>query len=290
MTLGTFGEGSPQRQRLAEALRGLRRAAGLSGELLAEQAGISQSKVSRIELGLSVPSPSDVERWAKQTGASEQQRVTLLELTEAAATEAVAWRRRMRRGLVGLQEETAELEETAGTIRVFNPMLVPGLLQTPGYARAVYQAAHPAGQPDIAEAIAARMRRQAILYKEDKHFEFVLTEAGLRTRLGPPELLLEQLSRLTTVAATLPNVALAIIPLAREIPVWHTHGFVIFDDRDAEPVVNVETLTSALNVRDPEDVATYREAFARLRAVATSGAEVRALLERIAADLRPASA
>ncbi len=289
MTLGTFGEGSPHRQRLAEALRGLRRTAGLSGEQLAEQTGISQSKVSRIELGQSVPSAADVDRWAKQTGASEQQRLTLLELTETAATEAVAWRRRMRRGLVGLQEETAELEATAGTIRVFNPMLVPGLLQTPGYARAVYQAAHPTGQPDLAEAIEARLRRQAILYKEDKRFEFVLTEAGLRTRLGPPELLLEQLGRLT-VAATLPNVALGIIPLDREVPVWHTHGFVIFDDRDGEPVVSVETLTSALNVRDPEDVANYQDAFARLRAVAASGAEARTLLERIAADLRPASA
>ena len=71
------------------------------------------------------------------------------------------------------------------------------------------------------------------------------------------------------------------------VPVWHSHGFTIFSDRadDAEPVVHVETLTSAINVRNPADVARYQDAFERLRKVAAVGDEARALLQRLAAGL-----
>jgi transcriptional regulator with XRE-family HTH domain len=286
-TADSFGEASPQRTRLAAALRELRRAADLSGEALGRRIGASQSKVSRIELGQLVPSTYDVERWGKATRASAGQQAELLELVEAVTTEAVAWRRQLRRGLVALQRETAQLEASAGTIREFRPLLIPGLLQTPAYARAVYEAMHTAGRPDITEAVAARMNRQAILYSEDKRFEFVLTEAGLRWRLGPPELMLAQLDRVGT-AATLPNVSLGIVPLGAEVPVWHSHGFVAFDDRRGGPVVHVETLTSAVNVRSPDDVGRYLEAFARLQAAAVMGAEARALLEQLALDVRQA--
>jgi transcriptional regulator with XRE-family HTH domain len=285
----TFGEASPQRTQLAGTLRDLRRAAGLSGEALGREIGASQSKVSRLELGQLVPSPSDVERWAKATGATTEQQTQLLELTEAVTTEAVAWRRRLRRGLVALQQETAELEASAGTLREYRPLLVPGLLQTPAYARAVYEAMHGSGRSDIAEAVAARMNRQAILYSEGKRFEFVLTEAGLRWRLGSPELMLAQLDRLGQVA-TLPNVWLGIVPLNALVTTWHSHGFVVFDGRPGGPVVHVETLTSGLNVRNPEDVGRYLEAFGRLKAAAVVGGEARALLEGLAADLRPADA
>jgi transcriptional regulator with XRE-family HTH domain len=289
MTHGTFGEDSPQRFRLGEALRELRRAADLTGEQLATELGVSQSKVSRIELGQSVPAAVDVERWTAVTGAPAEQTAHLLELAERAGTEAVAWRRGLRGGLVGLQQETAALEASAQLIRSFHPVLVPGLLQTPAYAKAVFTAAHPAGRADVAEAVAARMNRQAILYEETRRYEFVLAEAGLRWRLGPTDLLLGQLDRLGVVA-TLPNVSLGIIPLAAELHAWHSHGFVIFAERDGESVVHVETLTSALNVHEPVGVTAYQEAFDRLQGSAVVGAEARALLERIAKDLRQTAA
>jgi len=153
----------------------------------------------------------------------------------------------------------------------------------------VFQAAHPSGRPDIAEAVATRINRQAILYDETRRFEFVLTEAGLRWRLGPRELVLGQLDRLG-VLASLPNVTLGIIPLAPEVAVWHTHGFALFEDRDAESVVHVETLTSALNVREPADVAVYRGAFERLRTAAVVDAEALALLGRLGQELREPAA
>lgn len=279
--LDTFGEASPQRVRLAAMLRRLRQDAGLSGAALARLIGASQPKVSRIELGQMVPSTSDVERWADHTGASAETQAELLELVEAVATEAVAWRRRLRLGLVALQQETAELEASAGVIRTFQPVLVPGLLQTPRYAQAVYEAMHTAGRTDIAAAVAARMNRQDILYDRSKRFEFVLAEAGLRWVIGSREVLLGQLDRLGQMA-TLPNVTLGVVPQAAEGMPWHTHGFTIFDEREGGPVVHVETLTSALNVRDPEDVARYLEAFEKLMAAAVTGPALGEFLERLA--------
>ena len=87
-----FGELSTQRRRLGEALRAVRANAGLSGEQLAKQLGISQSRVSRIELGQQTASADLVRRWAEVTGAPEDRVAELVESAEAAGTEAVVWR------------------------------------------------------------------------------------------------------------------------------------------------------------------------------------------------------
>ena len=177
-----------------------------------------------------VPSPDEVDRWAAATGADAEQQVELVELAEAAATEAVVWRRRIRSGLAGLQQETGDIEATAGTIRAFHPVLMHGLLQAPGYARAVFEGAWPEGLPDLAKAVVARVNRQEILYQEGRHFTFLLSEAGLRWRFCPKDVLLAQLGHLVTVA-TLPAVTLGILPLDMPGPVWHSHGFTLFTDR-----------------------------------------------------------
>ena len=91
----------------------------------------------------------------------------------------------MARGLVRLQEDSLELEASASTILNFQIASIPGLLQVPEYARRVFAAGHPAGQVDIAAAVAVRMNRQVILYDDSKHLEFVLAEAAVRWRPGP---------------------------------------------------------------------------------------------------------
>jgi hypothetical protein len=84
----------------------------------------------------------------------------------------------------------------------------------------------------------------------------------------------------------LPNVTLGIIPLGPELPIWHTHGFVVFDERVGGPAVHIETLTSAINVR-AEDVKDYLEAFTRLQAAAAlTSSDARTILEQLAAEVR----
>ena len=285
--MSVFGESSPQRQRLGRALRDLRHSAGITGTQLAGQLGISQSTVSRFETGQQIPSIGEVETWARTLGADDAVVAGLVELVEAAATEAVAFRRtRVRRGLAGQQQDTAAVEASAGLLRSFNPSGVQGLLQTPAYAQAVFAAAHP-GRTDLAAAVAARMARQEVLYAQGKRFHFIVGEPALRWWRGSAEVMLGQLDRLGQML-TLPNVTLGILALDRQVPVWNHHSFTVFSDRagGAEDLVHIETLQTGLNIRNTEDVARYLDAFERLAQVAVIGDPARALLAHTAESLR----
>jgi Domain of unknown function (DUF5753) len=180
----------------------------------------------------------------------------------------------------------AALERSARVLRLFNPVIVPGLLQTPEYAHRIFLAQHPSDAPDLAAAVAARVDRQAILYDPGKRFEFVIGEPALRWRFGPVAGHLAQLDRLRLVA-TMPNVEIAVLLFDREVPVWHSHAFVIFDELidDEAGLVHVEAMGAALNLSDPPAVERYRSAFADLRAAAVSGAEILDLLARVIAEL-----
>ena len=277
-----FGELAARRQELGTALRRMRKNAGLSGEQMAAALGISQSRVSRMELGQQTAELEIVDNWARAAGVPAGERETLLGIAEAAAAEMVSWRKAMDRGLATLQEDSRELEASAGTILNFQTAGIPGLLQVPEYARRVFAAGHSAGHPDIAAAVAARMNRQTILYDESKHLEFVMTEAAVRWQTGPESLMRAQVEKIIDVSS-LGNVIVAIIPQATETAVWHDHGFNVLDDRsdNGDPVVHVETLTRGLNIADPAEVAAYKKAFTQLRQLAVAGAEAQALLRRV---------
>jgi transcriptional regulator with XRE-family HTH domain len=282
--VSALDEAAFQRRRLGAALRALRQGTGLSGLAFSRQIGLAQSKVSRVELGQQVPSADDLDRWLEATRAPAYQREELRQLREAAATEAMAWRRHRGRGLAALQEDVAAVEASAGNLHYWHPTLIPGILQTPAYARAVYEAVHGPDQPDLAEAVARRMNRQALLYEDRRRFEFVIGEPALRWWPAPAPVMLGQLDRLATVA-TLPNVTLGVLPFG-ELPVWHTHHFTLYDDRDGGPLVHVERLEGGSNFRDPEDVARYAEAFKRLLEAAATGDDALALLDQVAEEIR----
>src|SRR6266571_1145187 len=122
------------RRRLAAELRRLRDRAGLSGRQLAEQIRISQSKVSRIESGLTVPSAPEVAAWAAAVSASGTATELLTALTDVVYTEVHPWHAALREK-IHLQDEIQEIENRARTKLTYEPSLVPGLLQTAEYAR-----------------------------------------------------------------------------------------------------------------------------------------------------------
>ncbi|HEY6423686.1 MAG TPA: helix-turn-helix transcriptional regulator [Pseudonocardiaceae bacterium] len=277
-----FGELSGQRRRLGEALRAARANVGLSGEGLAERLGISQSRVSRIELGQQAAPTDLVRRWAEVTETSEDRSAELVRLAEGAGTVAVVLRAARPRGLVQLQRDSLDFEATAETILEFDPVIVPGLLQVPEYARRIFTAGKPSHDTaEIAAAVAGRMDRQLALYEGATRYEFVITEAALRWWVGPPKVMLAQLDRITALAE-LNSVQVGVIPLDTEVGAWHEHGFAVFEDRpDDDPAVTIETQTSQVTTTDPLEVAFYRDAFVRLREVALHGPEADALLRRI---------
>ena len=282
--MSVFDQTPSQRHQLAQALRELREQAGLSGMELSRRSGISQASVSRIENAKQVPSAVDLGAWMEATGAGAARQTELVELRERVATEAVAWRRHQGRSLKAIQAEVQAAEAAASRVRLFHPTLVPGLLQTPAYIRAIAEAFWLGSRDDLAGLVAGRVARQTVLYETGKRLEFVIGEAALRWWPGPAEMMAGQLDRIGVIAG-LENVTIGILPLDREVPVWHSHGFTMFEQADST-LVHLELLGAGQNVRDPDQVTRYVTAFERLQKAAVVDQEALALLERLTAQLR----
>jgi transcriptional regulator with XRE-family HTH domain len=240
----------------------LRRRRGLSGRQLGELVGMSQAKISRIETGAGPAEPGDVEAIARALDAGED------EIRRLAGRAAVRMQNRMTDwrmigvGVIRQQERMAELEAATTTYRVFQPIMVHGLLQTSEYARAVLGGFDlPAfGFGGVAEAVSARVKRQEVLTHPRKTFQFLLAEGALANLLGPPAVMLGQIERLRT-AARQDNIELGIVPLDRQWEVPPMHGFDILDDQRVE----IDLLNTGLTTEGAADVRMYRTVFDTLR-------------------------
>jgi transcriptional regulator with XRE-family HTH domain len=273
-----------KRQRLAAELRQLRESAGVSGRELAQRIGTSQSKVSRIESGVTMPPVPAVERWAYAVGASAEVRARLTAMTEAAFAEIQAWRAELPvRG--HLQDQIERREAAARTVRVFQPSVVPGLLQTAEYARRVFGLFHvPYEADDLARAIAGRLNRQLALYDQDRRFAFLITEAALRWRPGPPKILHAQLDRISSLT-TLENVSIGLIPCDVEATTGIPTGFDILDGPDGETAVTIETHHANLIITEPGDTGEYEQVWSLLTEMAVFDEHARVMLGRIQAAI-----
>lgn len=282
---------SVSQRSLAVELRRLRDLAGMSGRELAHRIGISQSKVSRIESGRTLPTAPEVTAWSTAVNASTEAVALLESLTEAAFTEVHRWSRILR-DRPHLQDDIQEVESGSHRVMIFQNAIVPGLLQTAEYARRVFAFFTPDGtDADLSAAVAGRLDRQLALFDQTRRFEFLLTEASLRWRPGPARLLLAQLDRIASLA-TLDNVTIGLLPHSAEAVTYVTHGFALFDLRDdsraggGEAIAMVETVHANLTVSDPESIARYRRRWRLLKEAARYGDDARFLLEALAAELR----
>jgi transcriptional regulator with XRE-family HTH domain len=272
-----------QRVRLGSELRQLRRLAGLSGEQMARQVGVSQRTVSRFENGQALPSIPQVTAWARVAKAGAERRELLVALAEAAVNEVAVFRDGMAGGLAGVQVSFRELEASAGAVRNFQPGLVPGLLQTAEYARRVLEIGDVRGTGDAQAAAVVRLQRQQALHQPGRVFEFVITEAALRWRPGPAEIMSAQLLHIAALAG-LESVRIGVIPADTEMHAIVRCGFILYDDRDDDqaPVVSIETPHAALYVSEPADVDIYRGELARFRQSAVFGAAAAAIIRELA--------
>ncbi|HMC04899.1 MAG TPA: Scr1 family TA system antitoxin-like transcriptional regulator, partial [Actinomycetota bacterium] len=158
------------RRALGLRLRELRRQAGLTGSRLAASLSWPASKVSKLENGRQTPTDGDILAWTTATGAPGEAEGLLASL-HTLETQYAEWRRVLRAGLSAVQRELAEFEEKTKLFRVVEVTAVPGLLQTAEYARACFvESVQVHGLPDdVDEAVRARLRRQELLYRPDKH-------------------------------------------------------------------------------------------------------------------------
>ena len=266
---------------LGHRLRELRSAANLSGRQLAELLSWPASKISKLENGRQTPSDDDIRAWTRATG-SEAETEALLASLHTLEVQHAEWRRILHAGIRPRQNELADLDQQTKLFRVFESTVIPGLLQTAEYARIRFAEGIRVFKltNDINEAVQGRIQRQEILYRPDKRFHFVLTEAALRMRLCPPEVMLGQLDRLISLSA-LPNVRLGIISFQTQYATSPWHGFWMYDtDR-----VLVETYSAALTLAQPPEVELYARVFDELAAVASYGRAARAITNNVIDDL-----
>ncbi|MFF4951565.1 DUF5753 domain-containing protein [Streptomyces chattanoogensis] len=194
--------------------------------------------------------------------------------TEPTYTE---WNHQVRDGLKTLQESLIPRFRETELFRVYSSTLVPGLLQTKGYAAEVLSTVaelHELPFDYSAEAAQARVDRSRVIHEPGRHFELLIEESVLQHRLGDTDTMAAQLSHLLT-ADDLPAVSLGIIPLATpKRTQWPRETFHVYDDT----LVSVELVSAKVKFTQPSEIALYTKAFAQLRSMAVYGAEARALI------------
>lgn len=266
------------RAQLGSALRALRVASGKEAKAVARSALMSPSKLSKIENARLAASAADVERILTAIGVSAEVEAEYTEAARASATETTAWRLLKRIGVHKGQQAAKALEAQMSMLRLFQPALVPGLLQTPEYIRAVLRR-HDLSEDALTRTINGRLERQAVLYDNSKSLRFIITEPVLRWRIVPSQMMAAQLDRIVSMSR-LPHVDIRVVPLRIQQHDIANHAFVIRDDR----MVTIETVHAEVVVTDPRDVGIYVEKFDGFVQVALSGDDMRSLVEGIRDD------
>jgi transcriptional regulator with XRE-family HTH domain len=226
---------------------------------LARRLGIGQARVSRIEMGAHMPTHELVVRVLDALAASDSDREAIMNQLAELQTQIHAWRHLHRSGLREHQGRYGEMEAGAREIRLWSDRVIPGILQTPDYTRAMCLAWNVPDLGDIDGIIEGRLRRQEQLSDRHKQFTFIIGEAALATGDIPAEVLRDQVERLLLLAA-LRNVVIGIVPASMMVPT--SSDFLIFDDA----AVVIELDTTEVLITEPEQVARYIDIFGRLQA------------------------
>jgi hypothetical protein len=271
------------KRRLARRLTDLRRASGHTANHVCDLLDWGRGKVGRFEANhWKRPEMSDIRDLLRVYGVHEDERADL---------EALAMRARVKpwwRDYADVFEnEFAGFENDAVQIRVYMPLLVPGLLQTRDYAEAVLRVA-PKPPTWRERAAEARMRRQQILDRADgtaPRLVAVITEASLMYRWGSRSERCEQIDHLVEVSGR-PNVELRIQRFADgpHRGLWSMID--IFDFEGDEPsVVYLESDIAIQEVSADHEVMAYVEGFSRTRDSALEPADTTQYLKYLAEQL-----
>ncbi|MCX4676622.1 helix-turn-helix transcriptional regulator [Streptomyces sp. NBC_01433] len=262
------------REALAARLGDLRLGAGLTGRELASRAGWSAAKASRIGNAKTTPSDADIRAWCVACDAADQT-ADLIAANRSTDSMYVDWRRKQRTGLRRLQESAVPLFERTRRFRVYCSNVVPGLVQTEGYARALLTSITEFRRipHDVDQAVEARMARSRVIREGDHRFALIIEEDVLHYGFGDAGVMAGQLGYLLAVMS-LPSVSLGIIPRTTPRRMWPMETFMVFDDERAA----VELLSADVTVTTPSEVALYVRAFGELSGMAVYGGRARALV------------
>jgi transcriptional regulator with XRE-family HTH domain len=276
--------GGPTVQRLVlgSQLHRLRESRGIAAEQAAEAIRGSHSKISRMENGRVGFKERDVADLLTLYGVTDsEERAALLNLVREA--NAPGWWHGYSDILPSWAQPYVGLEAAASVIRTYQIQLVPGLLQTEGYARALIRQGSATTEEEIARRGELRASRQEILRRPDApQLWVVIDEAALRRPVGSREIVRGQLEHLIEVADH-PAVTLQIMPFSAGAHSAMGGPFTIlrFAEPDLADVVYIEQLTSALYLDKPVEVDSYLEVMEQLCLQAEPVASTPEILQRI---------
>ncbi|MQY04753.1 helix-turn-helix domain-containing protein [Actinomadura macrotermitis] len=263
-------------RRLARELRILRERCGLRSEAVALELGWDRSKVSRLETARVKPKLADITELLDLYGVTSPERDALIQLAKDARQR--GWWRAFGDVFEGTY---IGLESEADSIRSWQPQVVPGLLQTEDYARAILTAACPDTLERTEQRVRARMARKPLLNRPGRppSFHAIVDEAVLRHMVGGRDVLRAQLSELWA-ASQRPNITLQVMPFEAGAHPGVDGAFVILgylEDLDPD-VVYVEGQAGSVFPESTEEVTRFRLIWERLVDAALSPADSAALL------------
>ncbi|MBV9853563.1 MAG: helix-turn-helix domain-containing protein [Streptosporangiaceae bacterium] len=271
-----------RRRELGFLLRRLRTERGLSIEEVTERAMFSATKLSRLETGRVGASPRDIRDLCLIYGITDTaERERLMALAREGKQR--AWWQRYDlpyATYIGLESE-------ATTISDYNTDIVPGPLQVEPYARAIFEAGDPPlDQAAIEQRTEARMRRQALLTRDDaplSRYNVIVDEGALRRPVGGTVVMRAQLARIIEVAG-MPKVNFRIIPLSVGAHPGLQSNFVIleFNRPEVNDLVYVEGAVGNIYLESPADLTKYKRILSQLQSIALDPEGSVAMAARIA--------
>lgn len=270
-------------RRLALELIRRREAAGLTREEATRRLEWSNSTLFRIETGRTKPQPRSVRELLDLYGVSKTVKDGLIQLARDARRP--GWWHSFRDVLPNPYEVFIGLEAGAATIRTFEPLMMPGLLQTPDYARAMIRGGPQELEPDeVGRRVEVRMARQRLLAEADRpRLWAVLDEAALHRTVGSKSIMRAQCEHLAEMSQQ-GRTTIQVIPFGAGAHAGTTGPFVVLDfDEPTDPaVVYLETIPEGVYLERGEDVRAFRIAFDRLLAVALPPDDSVSLIRRVA--------
>lgn len=284
-TILKHSTGSPTVLRilLGTQLRRLRTERGISREDAGYSIRASHAKISRLELGQVSFKERDVADLLTLYGVTDpDERAPLIALAKQA--NAPGWWHKYGDLLPSWFEVYIGLEGAASAIRTFENQFVPGLLQSPAYARAVIELGNERAAPDeLDRRVQLRVARQRRLTGDDRlNLWAVIDEAVLRRALGGPEAMREQIEHLLAMTAER-NVTVQVMPFDRggHAAAGGSFSILRFPERELPDVVYMEQLTSALYLDKAAESEHYVKVMDRLSVQAQEPKESRRFLESL---------
>jgi transcriptional regulator with XRE-family HTH domain len=265
---------------LGIGLRRVMESAGYNGSQVADELGWSQGRVSRLLAGKRGGSGVDVSAFLAVCGVKGEERERLLALAEE-HTRPGWW---VQHGLVVPKrvQTLADLENRATTICELQTVLVPPLLQTPEYARAVLAGSAKVPSGEIEERVAARLERQELLNRPwAPYCTFFLYEEALRLPVGGPVVMAEQLHHLLRLSVR-PNVAIRVVPTSAGVHAGAAGPFTVLVIRGFKSVVYLENETSSLFLETPVEIEAYHGILVALDGMALDEGESREMIGGVA--------